>query len=329
MNDNSTNVRMFTPRSGTTLRVLRTVLGVTSSVAPALASQLALQLFLTPRRHRRPRRESNLLWLGDRRDLPTRSLPAGSSNYAPLPTWSWGSGPTVILVHGWEGRGAQLGALVPPLVEAGFRVITFDAPGHGSSAGRQSSLPAFADAIETVAAAYGPIHAIVAHSMGAGATMLAEHRRRAQGLELATRNVYLAPPGSVDTFTRMFAETLNLSPAVRAGMLQEIERKFNIQFADLSPTDLVAGSNVEHFVVHDKNDAWVPHAEGQALAAAAKHGEVLCTENLGHHRLLRDPTVVAAVTAFVQRDVPGLKGTPFAQCLDRELYDRESRFRAA
>jgi len=33
----------------------------------------------------------------------------------------WGKGPTVMLVHGWSGRGAQLGELVEPLVAAGDR----------------------------------------------------------------------------------------------------------------------------------------------------------------------------------------------------------------
>jgi pimeloyl-ACP methyl ester carboxylesterase len=111
--------------------------------------------------------------------------------------------------------------------------------------------------------------------------------------------------------------------------LQEIERKFNIQFADLKPADLVAQSNAAHLVVHDTDDAWVPYEEGEALAHAAKRGEVLRTERLGHHRVLRDPAVVTAVASFIKRDVDGLRSTPFSQCLDRELYDRESRIRAA
>ena len=42
--------------------------------------------------------------------------------------YSWGSGPTVLLVHGWEGRGSQLSAFAPALVKAGFRVVAVDMP---------------------------------------------------------------------------------------------------------------------------------------------------------------------------------------------------------
>jgi len=38
------------------------------------------------------------------------------------------------MVHGWNGRGAQLGAFAPELVRVGFRVVTFDTPAHGRSA---------------------------------------------------------------------------------------------------------------------------------------------------------------------------------------------------
>jgi hypothetical protein len=40
-----------------------------------------------------------------------------------LPVYSWGSGPTILLAHGWSGRGSQLGAFVEPLVEQGFRLV--------------------------------------------------------------------------------------------------------------------------------------------------------------------------------------------------------------
>jgi predicted alpha/beta-fold hydrolase len=62
---------------------------------------------------------------------------------------SWGAGPTVLMVHGWNGRGAQLGAFAPELVHAGFRVVTFDTPAHGRSPGRATNLPEISEAIQT------------------------------------------------------------------------------------------------------------------------------------------------------------------------------------
>ena len=47
--------------------------------------------------------------------------------------WGDGAAGTIYLVHGWGGRGSQFAAMVPPLVEAGHRVVMFDAPAHGDS----------------------------------------------------------------------------------------------------------------------------------------------------------------------------------------------------
>jgi pimeloyl-ACP methyl ester carboxylesterase len=90
----------------------------------------------------------------------------------------WGHGDPVYLVHGWGGSGAQLDALVVPLVQAGFSVVSFDAPSHGASdpgpSGRRSStILEFAQALRAVAARHGHPYGVVAHSAGATAAAVA------------------------------------------------------------------------------------------------------------------------------------------------------------
>src|SRR5689334_4455814 len=123
--ENSTNVRIF-----------KWAVDVADLVSPTLASELALRAFLTPQRAPRPERERALLEVA-------RPLPI-SAGGLPLAAWSWGGEDreprgTVLLVHGWAGRGAQLGSLVAPLVNAGRRVVTWDAPAHGDSPGRTTT----------------------------------------------------------------------------------------------------------------------------------------------------------------------------------------------
>ena len=45
---------------------------------------------------------------------------------AGMKAWSWGEGPIVLLVHGWNGRATQLGDFVAPLVERGYRVVAYE-----------------------------------------------------------------------------------------------------------------------------------------------------------------------------------------------------------
>jgi hypothetical protein len=136
-----------------------------SALAPALAARLAERLFLTPPRPRPPAAEIALL-----ASARARPLHAGARR---IEVWTWGSGPSVLLVHGWGGRGAQLGALVEPLVARGFSVVTFDAPGHGAADGGEVTIPEMAAAIREVAAASGPLAGLIAHSMGAACATLA------------------------------------------------------------------------------------------------------------------------------------------------------------
>src|SRR5437016_5869213 len=119
----------------------------------ALAARLAGWLFTTPSRPRRPALEVELL-----ATARARPMQVGARR---IETWMWGTGPNVLLVHGWGGRGAQLGALVGPLVARGFSVVTFDAPGHGASDEGMVTIPEITRAIRAVAESRGPLAAIV------------------------------------------------------------------------------------------------------------------------------------------------------------------------
>ena len=52
-------------------------------------------------------------------------------------------------------------------------------------------------------------------------------------------------------------------------------------------------------VIHDENDRDVPWQEGAALANAWPGAQFVRTSGLGHRRILRDPDVIARVTAFI------------------------------
>src|SRR5262245_3439937 len=118
---NSTTVRSHEPAVMPLVRVGGRAL---SALAPSFAARVAERLFLTPPRHRRPAAEIALLEQAAARPLVV--------NGRRVEMWKWGRGPVVLLVHGWSGRGAQLGGFVAPLVARGFSVVTFDATGHGA-----------------------------------------------------------------------------------------------------------------------------------------------------------------------------------------------------
>jgi pimeloyl-ACP methyl ester carboxylesterase len=290
----STNVRAKRDRDALPLglRALREGLGVLSRVTPDGAARVAERVFLSPRRFTRPAVEHELLARARHVLVP--------SDDGPIATWEWGdTGPHVLLVHGWEGRGAQLGALAEPLVALGFRVVTFDAPGHGDTVGSTSSLFHFARAIRSVATAFGPIHAVVTHSMGGAAAAWALHRE-----PFARRVAMVAPPIDLRDFTRNLSRVLGLDEDVRSRIHQRLGDRFGIDIASVRTAAIAPTMRMPLLVIHDENDRDVPIRCGEEYAAHWPGATLVRTHGLGHHRILRDEAVVRALVRFVADDAP-------------------------
>ncbi len=269
------------------LTVMRGALRLLSATAPGVASRVAADLFMTPRRFAAPKREQEVLAQG----TPV-TVRLGASTE--VRAWRFGEGPAVLLAHGWEGRGSQLTPFVAPLVERGYSVVTFDAPGHGASPGSRSSLPHFAWAIRAVADVVTAPHAIIAHSLGCAAATLAMR----DGLAV-NRVVYLAPPLNPVEYTARFGDILGLDDTVIRGLQKRIEERFARKWSDYSLAESARLMTVPLLVVHDRDDRDTFWSEGAALAEAWPNARLLTTEGLGHRRILRDEHVIAESTRIV------------------------------
>lgn len=316
---NSTIVRAARRRPlPTRARVARAGLRVVVPHAPSLAAAWAERLFLTAARHRRPAWEADALataWSHAR-------VPYAG---AWLPTWTWGEAhlPSVVLVHGWEGRGSQLAAFVEPLLRAELRVVAFDAPGHGDAPSGRASVVEHARAVAAVAAWAGSVHAVVGHSVGGAAALLATRFGLA-----ADRFALVAAPARPARFADAFARMLALPPDVRDALIARLERRYGIPMRDLDARIDASRLRAPLLVVHDGDDPVVPFAEGASIAGAARDAEIVETAGLGHRRILRSPRVVDAVVRFVTAGAPARHGRlDFAETLDGELFYREDRRR--
>ena len=274
-----------------TLRLLRGAFGAFGSVAPRPTAALAEFIFRRPPRHTARPAEEQFIATGEPMEL--------GAGGARLRGWSWGRGPTVVLVHGWGSRSGRWSVLAPQLVEAGFRVVAYDGPGHGRSRGRFASMPEFADALAAVAEQVGPVHGLVGHSLGGAAVALAMHRGLA-----ANRAVLLAPAGDAESFSHRFAEVLNLPVRVRDRMQHNLEVKFGIRWEELELARLVGEMRAPLLVVHDAEDPDVPWEHGAGIARAWPEAELVTTTGLGHRRLLADPEVIGRVTSFLLAQDP-------------------------
>jgi pimeloyl-ACP methyl ester carboxylesterase len=259
-----------------------------SVVAPGAASALAGALFRTPHRHRHDEAEQAALRRGERLDLRLDGKR--------LAVWRWNNGPAVLLVHGWGSRGARLSSFIEPLGRAGFSTIAFDAPGHGDSGGRLSSLPQFIAAIETVVERLGAPVGIVAHSMGSAASSIAMKRG------LAPRAaVFVAPAADPTAWTGRFASVVGVSDEVIGRMTRSFERKFGYRWTDFNVPRVAAPHMTAPLLVfHDEEDPEVPMSDGEAIVRQWPGAQLVTTRGLGHKRIVHDADVVSRGTEFLR-----------------------------
>jgi len=271
-----------------TPRLLRAIFRGLTPIAPVATAELAVALFRRPPRHQASESERGALETGERTAL--------SLDGRPLAIWRWGKGPAVLLVHGWGSRASRLASFVTPLTDSGFSVVAFDAPGHGASAGRLSSLPQFISAIQAVAREIGAVEAIVAHSMGGAATTLAMGRGLRTG-----RAVFLAPAADPAGYSERFAAMVGLSPAVLTRMRRSIERRFGEKWENFDVLSAARTMTAPLLVFHDRDDADVAWTDGAAIVSAWPGAELVSTTGLGHRRIVHDPAVVSRAVAFLTR----------------------------
>jgi pimeloyl-ACP methyl ester carboxylesterase len=274
-------------------------------IAPGRAAHLVARWFATPDRS------------AVARALDVRALPAPAANSNRVPTaegeplilrgdggrlagWSWGHGPLVLLVHGWNGRGQQLGAMARAIAARGYRAVAFDHPAHGDSSGRTVTIPDMADAIQLVSEQLGGARALVAHSLGAVASTFALSR----GLRVA-RAVFVAPPVRPDQWLLRFGRAVGLPASADESLVAAIEQRAGVPVAALRPLDLAGRLDTALLIVHDRSDREVPYSHGESLARAWPDARLVTTEGLGHTRILSSPGIVSLVADFLG-DAPAM-----------------------
>lgn len=273
---------------------LRASFAVEDRVLPNRASTRALDLWCTVPGNA-GRRKDFRPYPGE---VTTLTTPAGHE----VVTEVWGTGPVVHLVHGWGGWRGQLGAFVAPLVDAGYRVVGFDAPGHGEArpgalgAGRGHVMEILA-AFETVMAAHGPAAGVVAHSLGCTTSSLALH---ATGN--ADRLVLIGPPADFVERTREFAALVGFTERTRTRLQAAMELECGRPLSDFDLVPLgTADALPPTLIVHDQFDKESPYHVGVELADAWPSSTLLTTLGLGHQRILTDDDVIAAAVRHITR----------------------------
>jgi pimeloyl-ACP methyl ester carboxylesterase len=278
---------------GWQLAVVRAWFRTVGSVAPHLASRMALRAFLKPHSHGRPAREDEWVLSSKRTGI---TGPAGR-----LAGLTWGDGAPVLLSHGWEGRASQMGAFAIALAQAGRRAVAYDAPGHGATGGRTSSLVRFGETARAGVEVDRPLAGFVGHSFGVAGLCLALWQRWIRPEDVG-RLVFVAPPADLHRFIVFFERLLGISETVAHGYEDGLERLLGLPWSEARTCTVRAACERPLLIVADEEDLETPITEAEALVEAWPEARLVRTSGLGHRRILRDPEVVAQVVSFLTEE---------------------------
>ena len=217
-----------------------------------------------------------------------------------LPVYSWGQGRLLVCMHGWSGSGTQFRHFIKPLVAAGYRVVCFDAPAHGSHPGRQAHALQFSECLLEIQRRLGPVDTVMAHSLGALSATWAIQ----QGLSVNHAILFAAQMNVEDMF-QSYQQLLKMRPPLAQRFHQKIDRKMR-ELMDgkdpwelLVPASLLAGDELSGMLVYDHDDDEVSVDQSNNIVANWPGAEVFATHGLGHNGVLKDKSVIAAVTGYL------------------------------
>jgi pimeloyl-ACP methyl ester carboxylesterase len=234
---------------------------------------------ISPQRH--PRAVSAVVW----NEHATLEAQCGSIAY-----WSSGSGPPVVLVHGWEAAHSDFDAFVAPLLAKGLRVVAIDLPAHGSSTGEVASITDCGNALLAAGARFGPLAGVVGHSAGCAAISYA----LLDGLDVE-RAVLVSTPERYERYVRWFAKENDVDGDALIALMET---------RGVAVTSYVLPDNAVQFdvpalIVHSIDDRTCDIRGARNLAKAWRGSELFEVDGLGHMRILRDAGVVERIVSFV------------------------------
>lgn len=249
-----------------------------------------LRELVVPRRLRDARRSERFS------TIPPTVVP---TRWGDVSAWRLGSGPAVLLVHGFEDDNSLWSYFVDELAARGRAVVALDLPGHGESGGEWGMSFECTDAIVAVADALGPIDAVVAHSAGCGMTTAA----LGEGW-IVDRAAFIAPPlAEGDRWLRK-AATLGLPDHVALAAKAMYFEALGADRAAWRPRAAYRALDVDLLIVHSRDYEHFPASDTEEVMATHRRAKLVLVNGLTHRRTARDSGVIKLVADFVTSRTP-------------------------
>ncbi len=202
-----------------------------------------------------------------------------------------------LIIHGFESTSKNFDRYISPLIRKGYEVLAFDAPAHGSSDGKQITLPLYVRTLQEIYRQYGPIQHFMAHSLGGLALV---HFIETIPHDANTRVALIAPATETTSAIDSFFRFLDLRTEIRKDFDQLIFDRSGSWPAHFSVRRAMQQVQAQVLWFHDEQDELTPFPMPLKCAMMGTLIFLLSSpRDLGIRAIYRDNKVVKQVIEFL------------------------------
>lgn len=270
----------------------RTRFRILGRVSPRIAAEAAFTLFCTPF-VRKPTVEMPAVFQqGTPRAFAFQNILINGFEWLPA---GGKYSRTLLICHGFNSFSYRFDAYVQAFLEKGYRVLAFDAPGHGISGGKTLNIMEYKDIILHIARTYGPIYSILSHSIGALAVALAAEELDQPQVKLTL----IAPAAELSRAVTQFLAMFRLAPATESAFQQRLQQAGGHTVDWFSVNRVVKEISNPVLWLHDTEDKICPFADTDATRLHLPPSvQFVETTGLGHSQIYREASVQQQIIDF-------------------------------
>ena len=275
------------------LQFLRIYFKIVSFLSPRLSAVQAFRLFQKVRKKRIRKREEQFYERAKHFKIPSEKEDILCYELGQV------KGDLIFLIHGWESNAGSMSRFAFDLADRGYRVISFDLPGHANAKSSYTNLYECKEAFRNVLNFINPQEpfSVVSHSFGSAVSTYTLSQLEYE----VDKFIFLTSPNSLFKVFHDFKRFVGLSDksfnhvlGKAKSLLSEDIRQVNVdkKLQQISYSKLL--------LVHDKNDRIIPLEDSEKIRYSNEDkAELKVYNSIGHYRMLWNEHVLQDTLQFI------------------------------
>ncbi len=208
------------------------------------------------------------------------------------------NGKSILICHGFNSYSYKFDRFINPLLKLGYKVYSFDAPGHGLSEGKTINVLIYRNIILEVEKRFARVDVILGHSLGGLAGALAMEQLSCNE---DRKLVLIAPATETTRSVRHFYGLVALGPRVKKEFEDLIIKLGRNQMEWFSVTRSIQNMKGEVLWIHDTGDHVCPIEDTYPVQERNyKNVRFIITSGLGHSKIYKDEQVKEQLIDFLR-----------------------------